>query len=202
MKISFKLIIAILFLTAIGQTIQAQDTTAVVDHSLSGQYQELLQKSYTQNGYKLINPARLSAFRNNFRDSLIHERSKVIQLQNRLAAQSKTIRDLETDLKTKEADLNKSASQSNSIDVFGIPMDKSTYNILMWSIVLGLGIALIAVVLRTSGYRREARHRTQLYKELSDEYHGFKTKANEKEKKLARELQTEKNRVEELLGRG
>jgi hypothetical protein len=41
-----------------------------------------------------------------------------------------------------------------------------------------------------------------LYNELDEEYKAYKVKSNEKEKKLARELQTERNKLDELLGRG
>ena len=42
---------------------------------------------------------------------------------------------------------------------------------------------------------------TKLYSELEDEFKAYKTKAIDKEKKLARELQTERNKLDELLGR-
>ena len=65
-----------------------------------------------------------------------------------------------------------------------------------------LASSLIVVISRSAAYRREAKHRTELYSELEEEYKTFKTKANDKEKKLARELQTERNKLDELLGRG
>ncbi|MDB5015158.1 MAG: hypothetical protein JWQ25_3360 [Daejeonella sp.] len=47
--------------------------------------------------------------------------------------------------------------------------------------------------------KKEATYRIGLFEDLSKEYQSYKLKANEKEKKLSRELQTERNRLEELL---
>jgi hypothetical protein len=72
----------------------------------------------------------------------------------------------------------------------------------MWGLVIAFGLALLIVILRTGGAVREAKYRTKLYDELTEEFQAYKAKANEKEKKLARELQTERNKVDELMGRG
>ena len=48
----------------------------------------------------------------------------------------------------------------------------------------------------------EARHRTQLYDEISSEYQAYKSKTNEVQRKLARELQDERNIIEEMKAKG
>ncbi len=90
----------------------------------------------------------------------------------------------------------------DAVDLLGISVTKSGYNLIMWGLVLVFGITAIVVIARTGSYRREAKYRTDLYTELEEEYKTYKSKANEKEKKLARELQTERNKLDELLGRG
>ncbi|MNR57583.1 hypothetical protein D3C85_1783930 [compost metagenome] len=57
------------------------------------------------------------------------------------------------------------------------------------------------VIARSAKNIKEAKHRTQLYNEVADEYQGYKSKAVEKERKLARELQDERNKLDELNGR-
>ena len=47
-----------------------------------------------------------------------------------------------------------------------------------------------------------AKYRTELYDEISNEYQSYKSRTNEKEKKLARELQDERNKLEEYKTRG
>ena len=48
----------------------------------------------------------------------------------------------------------------------------------------------------------EAKHRTQLYDEISAEYQAYKTKSNEQQRKLARELQDERNIIDEMKSKG
>ncbi len=81
-------------------------------------------------------------------------------------------------------------------------MTKGSYNMIMLSLIAGLTVALVIVILTTAKHKHEAKHRTELYEEIEEDYRNFKIKANEKEKKLARELQTERNKLDELLGRG
>ena len=68
--------------------------------------------------------------------------------------------------------------------------------------VIVLALALVIVIATTAKNKHEAKYRTELYDELDEEFKAFKAKANEKELKLARELQTERNKLDELLGRG
>ncbi len=73
---------------------------------------------------------------------------------------------------------------------------------MVWSIIAVLAALAAIVIFRSGSARSEANYRTKLYNELEEEYKNYKAKANEKEKKLARELQTERNKVDELMGRG
>ena len=64
-------------------------------------------------------------------------------------------------------------------------------------LVVVFGITAAIVIARSGLHSREATYRTKLYTELEEEYKTFKAKANEKEKKLARELQTERNKLDD-----
>lgn len=202
-----KLFSPVLILTALltistFSTLQAQDTTQTEDKSLAGQYREIIQKSKNNaQGYKIVLPTRLSSFNRNFTDSLRQTRSKLSEAQSKIAVQNKTIGSLKADVAAKEQNLAASKSMVDEISMLGIPVNKSTYNWIMWGLVISLGAGLAFVVFKSASYRKEARYRTNLFTELSEEFQTFKTKSNDKEKKLARELQTEKNRLDELYRR-
>ena len=89
----------------------------------------------------------------------------------------------------------------DEISMLGISINKGTYNWIMWGLVLFLGAAFAFILFQSFSLRKEARYRSNLYSDLSEEFQAYKTKCNDKEKKLARELQTEKNRIDELLRR-
>jgi len=178
------------------------DTAKNTDFSLNGQYQFMLSRSRSVNGYKMINPYRLSGVWQSVNDTLKKERQQLQAIKNQLSEQQKVNSSLQSGLSEKEAALNDHQSQLDEIRFLGITFSKTTYHLLVWSIIGILALALVIVVTRSAKNILEARHRTQLYDELSAEYQSFKTRANEKERKLARELQDERNLVEELKGRG
>jgi len=199
-----------LFLAAsIGQStaqiVKKADTlqkVRVIDPSLKGQYESLLYRSKSYYGAKLIIPARLTAFYQNVADSIRKERASSKNAFIKIREQAKTIDTLNSQIKGNESSLANSNAKLDQISFLGIPFSKSAYNTLVWSIIIVLALALAFVVIRSAKNISEAKYRTELYDEVSKEYQTFKVKANEKEKKLARELQDERNKLEELKNRG
>jgi hypothetical protein len=166
------------------------------DKSLNGQYQYLLTKVYgTQSDL-------VGAFHKSVMDTLIQARRALKASQAQVAVQTKTIDSLQNSNKASGESLADANSKRNEISLIGIEIDKSTYNIIMWGLVLVLGATAAIVIGRSGAASHEAKYRIQLYNELDDEYKNYKAKANEKEKKLARELQTERNKLDDLLGKG
>ncbi len=163
-----------------------------VDKSLNGQYQYLLTKVYN------YQKPFTEAFWKNANDSLKATRTQLKASNDKIAEQAKTITGLQADVAGKEDLLAK----TDTISFIGIPLAKSTYNIMMWGLVIVVGLVAGIVIARSGGAHKEANYRTNLYNELEEEFKTFKAKANEKEKKLARELQTERNKLDELMGRG
>lgn len=178
------------------------DTAKNTDPSLNGQYQFMLSRSKSVNGYKLINPYRLTTLWQSVSDTLRKERVELRKAKSKIAEQEKAISGLQTDINGKETSLSTADAKVNEINFLGISFTKGTYNIIVWSIIAILAIALFVVIARSAKNILEAKHRTQLYDEVSAEYQAYKAKASEKERKLARELQDERNAMEELRARG
>jgi len=167
-----------------------------VDNSLKGQYQYLLTKVY---GYQ---QPLLNAFHKSITDTLTQARKGLKASQSELVVANKTIDSLQSSIKANTQSLNESNEKVNQVSLIGIPLTKTTYNLIMWGLVIIFGAVAAIVIARSGASMREAKYRTQLYSELEEEYRVYKAKAVEKEKKMARELQTERNKLDELLGRG
>ncbi|MEO6524804.1 MAG: hypothetical protein ABIN91_24170 [Mucilaginibacter sp.] len=168
---------------------------AVIDNSLNGQYTAI---------YKMAEhwqQAALVTLHKSYTDTINADKRKLKEANAKLTEQAKTIADLQGTTSTKDQSLTDLQKKVNSISFLGIPMTKSAYNILMWGLVLVLGGSLAAVIFLSASNKNEAAYRIQLHSELTEEYAAYKAKANEKEKKLARELQTERNKLDELTGR-
>jgi len=164
------------------------------DRSINGQYQFLLNKTY---GYQR---PLLAAFYKSVTDTLGFERKKLKPLQASVTGLTDTVKSLHAQLSAQKQVVNESSNKVDSISLAGIDMTKSAYNILMWGLVAVFAAAAAFVIFRSGSYSREAKYRIKLYEDLDEEYKGYKAKANEKEKKLARELQTARNKLEELTG--
>ncbi|RZK47389.1 MAG: hypothetical protein EOO87_22035 [Pedobacter sp.] len=178
------------------------DTVKNTDFSLNGQYRFMLSRSKSSYGAKLINPARLDALWKSVNDTLRKERVELTKAKAKIAEQEKSISSLNGKVSGTEDTLNEANAKVDEISFLGISFTKSTYNILVWSIIGVLAIALFVVIARSTKSILEAKHRTQLYDEISAEYQAYKTKSNEQQRKLARELQDERNVIEEMKSRG
>ena len=176
--------------------IAAAKPAAPADNSLNGQYQYLLTKVY------FYQQPLLNAFHKSITDTLTLARQGLKASQAKLVVANKTIDSLQASIKASAQTLTESNQKVDTVSFIGIPVTKETYNWIMWGLVLVFGAAAAIVIARSGSSTREAKYRTQLYSELEEEYRVYKAKAVEKEKKMARELQTERNKIDELLGRG
>lgn len=184
------------------QAYQRVDTVKNTDFSLNGQYQFLLSRSRSVNGYKLMNPFRLNAVWKSVTDTVAKARTELSKARAMIAAQADTIKTLRSTVKGSELEVKDTEAKMDEINILGLSVSKGTYNLIVWSIILVLALALFIVIARSAKNINEAKHRTQLYDEISAEYQSYKAKASEKERKLARELQDERNIVEELKNKG
>jgi hypothetical protein len=176
--------------------VKRDSVPVVADRSLSGQYQFLLTKVYR------YQQPFIATLWKNVSDSLNVNKHKLRDATGKLSSQNKTIDSLKGETKAKDQSLAEANARVDSVSLAGLYVSKATYNIVMWGLVLVFGITAAIVIARSGSHSREAKYRVKLYNELEEEFKTYKTKANEKEKKLARELQTERNKLDELLGRG
>lgn len=174
-----------------------QDTSKNTDPSLNGQYQFMLKKSKSLYGARLINPARLSAVWKSVNDTLRKERKELIVAKQQIKTQADNIAGLKGEVTGKENSLASATASVNEISFLGISFNKGTYNTIVWAIIIVLAAGLAIVILQTGKFRKEATYRTQLYQEVADEFQAHKVKAKDKEMKLARELQDERNKWDE-----
>ncbi|MDN3587075.1 hypothetical protein QWY86_10375 [Pedobacter aquatilis] len=188
---------ALLFLNVAFAHAQ-QDTSKNTDPSLNGQYQFMLKKSKTLYGAKLINPARLTSLWKSVSDTLRKERKQLVESKQQIKTQAENISSLKGEVSGKESSLASATASVNEINFLGISFNKGTYNTIVWAIIIVLAAALAIVILQTGKYRKEATYRTQLYQEVADEFQAHKVKAKDKEMKLARELQDERNKWDDM----
>jgi len=171
------------------------------DQSLSGSYRDMYQNAETYNAYKVIKIATLNSFWKSVEDSLNSYKQEVAERKKEIADLNSKIEELNLKIGDLESALQKSRNVADSISFIGILISKSTYNILVWGIILGLAILVFM------GYTSHLRSKKlygvtrKEFMKLVDEFETLKKSAHEKKIKLGRELQTERNKVMELEAR-
>lgn len=155
---------------------------------LSNRYRE------GQTEFKVVRREYLDAFMENVSDSIATytERIDVLEgekkeLQDNIDGHANEVGDRDKTI----ADLN---SERDSVNLFGLQIDKSTYHIIMWSLVIGL---LAAMLIALASTRVAAANNTELKRErdkMSEELEQSRRSRLTVEQELRRQLQNEINR--------
>jgi cell division septum initiation protein DivIVA len=161
----------------------------------------MYQNAETYNAYKVIKITTLNTFWRSVTDSLNTYKQEIVDRKDEISNLNSKIEELNITVSDLESALQKSRNEADSISFLGILLSKSTYNIIVWSIIFGL------IILVIMGYTSHLRSRKlygvtrKEFMKLVDEFEALKKSAHEKKIKLGRELQTERNKVMELEAR-
>lgn len=195
-SLKLTLIIGIFFL---GQSfVVAQEDAPTEDNSLNAQFNELKNKSNSYQEYKVIKVVSLNNFWKNVEDSLAAVHKEILAANNEIAAQNKKLDSLNQTLEAREEALEKSEYDIEHLQVLGIDVQKDSYVSFTWGVFFVLLLILAIAIAKYKSSNKVAVEKKTDYDELSQELNDYKQKAREKEIKLMRELQTERNTIEEL----
>lgn len=187
-----KSFIQLFLIVFLSQSLFAQQKKDTL--TLTQQFDKIYRTSTSYQEYKVISKARFQNLKGNVQDSInilqkdIQEKSSIISSQKDSISESKKV------IATLSGDLNQTIAEKNSMSLLGILMSKSAYNILVWSIIIGLLAALLFFIYKFKSsniYTVEAKSNLQ---EIEEEFATHKKKSLEKEQKLRRQLQDEINK--------
>lgn len=166
--------------------------------TLEEQFRSLKDNSNSYQEYKVVKETLLDQFYSNVRDSLVTIRQDILDAQNKIAAQQQEINRLQEDLEERQLAVEESRYDIEHIEFLGIDVQKATYSTIVWSIIGILLIILAVAVYKYKSSNKVAVKKKNEYETLDNEFNEFKIRAREKETRLMRDLQTERNAVEEL----
>lgn len=110
--------------------------------NLQSQYTAIVEKANNYQEYKVIKEASLRALWRNANDSLNKEKKNVTTAHVKIAAQQKTISELQNNLTAKNQNLQETQNLIDNLSLMGINISKKSYNTIMWGLVIGLAGAL------------------------------------------------------------
>lgn len=203
---AFKFFTITLILLCSFNTLQAQTETSDEDDKLSldnstlnNQFEYVLQKSGDFRGtngsmYEAVKRSMLTTLQAHTNDTLKTLRKDLADTQAMVKTQANEISELKTNLSNTQASLEKTTNEKNNMSLFGLQMSKSSYNVLMWSII---GILLAMLMLFIYKYKNShviTKEAKKALEEIEVEFEEHRKTALEREQKVRRQLQDELNK--------
>ncbi len=173
------------------------DAEAQDDAKLSDQYQNMVESSETFEKYKVIAITKVNSFGRIMNDSINSLKESVSSARNaRLTAEKE--RDSAKSQMTKiKNELEATLNAVDEMPFLGIPMSKTTYNVVMWSIVVILIAGLVIVYVMFLNNFRTTRQAKKDKELVDQELEDLRKRSHDKQVKIKRELQTALNKLED-----
>lgn len=189
------LFLSLIFLINLG-ILNAQDTTQV-ENTVEREFNNLIENSNDYQGFKVVDYNELIKLRNNTTEFVSRLNEEIITQQNTIDQQQEQIERLREDLESTQQELEEVRAEKDEISFLGIPFSKSSYMTFMWSIV---GVLLLALLFFIYRYKKSHQQTAEAREKLATtekEFEAYRAKALEKEQRLGRLLQDEKNKANE-----
>ncbi|WNW01618.1 hypothetical protein RRF68_11555 [Tenacibaculum sp. HL-MS23] len=189
----------ILFLIIITQNITAQSrlSKSQVDslpNTIENQFTKIYRLSNNWQEYKMIKRTQFVSFEKNILDSVSAIKKDVITKQLKINEQLKNSNSLKKEITTLKGNLSVSLEKEDAISFLGIPLNKATYNTILWSIIGGLLIGLAFFIFKFNGSYSITKETKDLLVDVEHEFEQYKRSSISKEQKLRRQLQDEINK--------
>jgi len=162
--------------------------------TIDSQFVYLYAISRTQNGIEHVRIPNLEQIRKNVADTILALTREITDLKTREGNEQAAMAAISDSLVLVRGELQTAQQEKDSFSFIGISLQKSTYSLIMWGIVLLLAIALATFIYRFNQSHVVTRDTRKAITDLQDEFDQHRKKALEKEQKLKRQLQDEINK--------
>ena len=189
MKSLYLLILLLLISTVAVSQETTKDTLTIEE-----QFDRIYRISSSYQEYKVIRKTTYQSLKTNALDSIkiIDKELQLKNIHNNVINDS--LQEVKKVLEILETDMKLLITEKNSISFLGIQLNKSTYTIIVWSIILLLIIALLYFIYQyKNSYSVTSEAKSNL-SEAEEELAIHKKKSLEREQKLRRQLQDEINK--------
>ncbi len=195
MKI-LNLIVVTLFCSSVfaQTTLTKKQQLDALPNTVENQFIKTYGKASNWKEYKMITRPDFQSLQKNIVDSVVALKKNIQSKQLKINEQEKSISTLNEKINGLTNNLNSSIDKENKISFIGIGMTKSSYNLLLWSIITVLAITTVFFVLRFKNSNRLTKEAKTNLVEIEQEFEQHRKRSLEKEQKLRRQLQDEINK--------
>tara|TARA_R110001592_G_scaffold65675_4_gene201481 strand:+ start:277 stop:864 length:588 start_codon:yes stop_codon:yes gene_type:complete len=164
------------------------------DSSIKGQFNRIYRISTTYQTYKVIDRDEYEKLKSNVLDSLKSYKKLISEKENLLKTERDNVEVLNSSLNTTKLDLDTALQKENSIFLFGAHLNKTTYNLILWFIIISLFVGLGFFVFKFSKSNVLTNEAQSNLLDIEQEFDDHRKKSIEREQKLRRQLQDEINK--------
>ncbi len=188
---SIQLALFVLFTSSIFAQIKQPDLSP---NTIENQIKTIYNQANDWQDYKMIKKATFFSFQKKLLDSISVMKKEIVLKQNTINQQDKIIQTLNDKIKTLDDKLSSSLEEVDSMSLLGNQINKTAYNSLLWSIIIGLILCLAFFVYKFKNSNLITKKAKNSLVEIDQEFELFRKRALEKEQKLRRQLQDEINK--------
>lgn len=163
-------------------------------YTLDDRFNLVKTKAQTFQDYKVIKEFVLDGFWRITKDSVRKAKTDLREANTRIAQLENDVLVANNNLKAKEESVAGITYDSTHISVLGIPFTKGAFLILGTIVTVGLVLALLALLGALRMARSGMKERALTVDLLTKEFDEYKKKALDKETKILRQLQDERNK--------
>ena len=187
-------IFAVFILFSVFQ-MNAQTDSLKTETPIQDEFTALIQESNNYQGYKVVDYDKLIELRNTTRNYITELKEEIVVQKNTVDQQNDEIQQLKAELESTREDLNRVTEEKDALMFLGMPFTKGGYKTMMWGIVAVLVVILVVIFFRYKSSHSATRDAQQKLMETEKEFDAYRTKALEKEQRLGRMLQDERNKT-------
>ncbi|HLT79672.1 MAG TPA: hypothetical protein VKZ86_01505 [Cyclobacteriaceae bacterium] len=198
MKRTVFLILSLLTFFAETQAQRSAEALEPNEATLQERFLILRDKSESYSEYKVIRTYVLDGMWKITMDSLRAERAALREAQANIKKLQDEIAAVNATMKSKDEAVAQMEHDSSHISVLGIDFLKSVFLSTVGIIILGLMVLVGLLVARVKWVQSSMREKIENADALSHEFEEYKRNALEKQMKLSRELQDERNKLHDL----
>ncbi|MFP4288153.1 MAG: hypothetical protein ACLFQS_02755 [Bacteroidales bacterium] len=179
--ISFAGLLIFIFIFFNSEETLAQTSPEVLDNgTLQEQYDYLNERTNIYNNFRAIREDMFQKIRRNSLDSLNAAFNEIDQLENELVQTRNRVDSLQSALQRTFAERDEAIKNRDSLFLFGLPVNKIFYNLLLWSIIIALLVLVgILFVLFKRAHSITSSRSKELI-ELKSEFDQYKKSSRER----------------------
>ena len=190
-----RIFITVLLLSLVSFSYAQDNIQTDQKNPIDAQFESIINESNNYQDYKVVKKVRLNELQRNTENHINGLNEEIQNLENNINSQKASIDSLEEDLTNTQNELAKVNEEKGSISFLGIPLEKGTYNGIVWSIIALLVVGLGFFIMQFKNSNSQTQVAKQNLKIAEDELEELRRKALEKEQKLGRMLQGERNKL-------